>query len=292
MQHHPFLNSVRYRHLDKTFLNEHELMSSNYLHGGGTEHLSRQVFANASPDVIQMGEQVQLTSVATGGTGIYISFVWSGPNGFSSNAQNPAPFTLQAPGAYTYTVTVTDAIGLVASDTVTVVVGEPLNSVLIKHGGIKYQVFASSADEAPRDNFRVTVWGLILKPGDRIAFRVNGVAVGDLASEDGLVLDPKGRAVGQMGVPPHVFTNCRMRYQAKKRKLLLWAAGGWANTAGASVVQAASGTADGVPVVVLVDRAPADGIIDSAAIVPLQIKVKVQAVDGATVMESGKGSGK
>ncbi|MEK7681655.1 MAG: hypothetical protein AAB369_02365, partial [Chloroflexota bacterium] len=174
---------------------------------------------------------------------------------------------------------------------VTVVVGQPLNSALIKRGGLKYRVYAASATGDPCDWFKLTVWGLDLRPGDRVAFQVNDVSLGDLSVGDGLTLDGKGRATGQLGVPPHVFTNCRLRYQAKRRKLFALLSGGWAATAGASVVQAASGTASGVPLAVLIDRAPADGIIDTAALVPLEVQVKVKDADGAVVMESGKGSG-
>ena len=40
MQHHPILSTLKYRHPDKTFLYEHDLMSSSYLHGGAVETLS------------------------------------------------------------------------------------------------------------------------------------------------------------------------------------------------------------------------------------------------------------
>jgi hypothetical protein len=63
-----------------------------------------------------VGQTLNLTSA--GGN----SYSWTGPNGFTSNQQNPSISNLTAGGSGTYTVTVTDANGCAANATVSVTV--------------------------------------------------------------------------------------------------------------------------------------------------------------------------
>ena len=65
---------------------------------------------------------VALGATATGGSGQYSGYSWAGPNGFSANVKDPAPFPVTPLVAGTYTVTVTDVAGCTASGTVVVVI--------------------------------------------------------------------------------------------------------------------------------------------------------------------------
>ncbi|RMH00936.1 MAG: hypothetical protein D6706_02835, partial [Chloroflexi bacterium] len=83
---------------------------------------------NANPTVtagsnspICEGDDLNLTATPSGGAGGY-TYSWSGPNGFSSMAQNPTIVAATTAATGTYSVTVTDANGCTgtASTTVTV----------------------------------------------------------------------------------------------------------------------------------------------------------------------------
>jgi len=62
------------------------------------------VNAMAMPSTICAGAMTQLKSFCYGGSGNY-SFSWTGPNGFTSDIQNPA---VQPPVTSTYVVTIND----------------------------------------------------------------------------------------------------------------------------------------------------------------------------------------
>ena len=65
----------------------------------------------ASNTPVPTGQTIQLTANSTP---IYSSYAWSGPNTFSSNAQNPTVASVSA-AAGTYIVTVTDENGCTAT---------------------------------------------------------------------------------------------------------------------------------------------------------------------------------
>ncbi|MCC6412130.1 MAG: HYR domain-containing protein, partial [Saprospiraceae bacterium] len=66
---------------------------------------------------ICIGANIELKSTPAAGTTPYVSYTWAGPNGYSANVEDPAPFPATAGP---YTVMVTDAIGCTASATTTI----------------------------------------------------------------------------------------------------------------------------------------------------------------------------
>jgi len=73
-----------------------------------------------------VGATVTLGSNAIGGSGVYSSYSWAGPNMYTANVQNPAAFPATLAGSGTYTVTVTDNRGCSATGTVSVIItGKP-----------------------------------------------------------------------------------------------------------------------------------------------------------------------
>jgi uncharacterized protein YjdB len=79
------------------------------------------VSASATPNPICSGSNLTLTSTATSSTGS-VTYAWSGPNGFTSTAQNPAAFAVTTADAGIYTVTATNSCGNTTATTATVTV--------------------------------------------------------------------------------------------------------------------------------------------------------------------------
>jgi len=75
------------------------------------------------------GNDLILTSVPGGGSGVYQGFAWSGPNNYSAGQQNPTPFTSSINSAGLYTVTVTDSKNCKGTASITVVVSAPTVNV-------------------------------------------------------------------------------------------------------------------------------------------------------------------
>gem|GEM_PF-5064021 len=78
--------------------------------------------ANTSPSTVTIceGNAIDLNSNASGGTGNFSSYSWTGPVSYSNSQQNPPSFVSVAASSGTYTVTVTDDEGCTASDGITV----------------------------------------------------------------------------------------------------------------------------------------------------------------------------
>ncbi|MCK6693837.1 MAG: cadherin repeat domain-containing protein, partial [Thermoanaerobaculia bacterium] len=74
------------------------------------------------------GFTLSLGAAPSGGSGVYSSYKWSGPNGFGSMLQMPPGFTAIAAAAGVYTVTVTDNAGCTATGTTAVQV-KPLPAI-------------------------------------------------------------------------------------------------------------------------------------------------------------------
>ncbi|MDX2136445.1 MAG: T9SS type A sorting domain-containing protein [Saprospiraceae bacterium] len=83
-----------------------------------------QLMANASNIGTCADPNVTLTCAPTGGSGVYTQFLWSGPNGYSSADQNPAPFTRTTATEGNYTVSVTDNQGCSTTGTTFVQVSD------------------------------------------------------------------------------------------------------------------------------------------------------------------------
>ena len=128
--------------------------------------------------------------------------------------------------------------------------------------GLKYKVMSASTAEKPLDRFKVVLQGIDLAVGDRLSVNFNGYWIGNLANDDGLTLDEKLRAKGQLGSYPYVWHKCKARYIAKRRMLVFMASRGKSDSGGAPMVMAQSGISPTVWVTVVVDRAPADGVPD------------------------------
>lgn len=76
------------------------------------------------------GAALLLGATPSGGSGIYSSFKWSGPNAFSSMSKTPPGFPATAAAAGVYTVTLTDNMGCTVTGTTTVQV-KPAPSISI-----------------------------------------------------------------------------------------------------------------------------------------------------------------
>lgn len=76
--------------------------------------------AGGSP--VCVGSSVSLLASASGGTGVYSSFLWAGPGGFGSAQEDPVPFAVMPSSAGMYTVTVTDDAGCTATSSVSIAV--------------------------------------------------------------------------------------------------------------------------------------------------------------------------
>ncbi|MFN0015997.1 MAG: HYR domain-containing protein [Saprospiraceae bacterium] len=94
-----------------------------------TMNIAPTITASGNVGVVCNGTPILLTSTPAGGSGVYTSFAWSGPNSYTSNAQNPASIQAFQTANGTYTVTVTDNAGCTATATATITVS--LNSVPI-----------------------------------------------------------------------------------------------------------------------------------------------------------------
>ncbi len=96
---------------------------------GCTATATTTVVVNASPAITAsnngpmcQGATVVLTSMPSGGSGVFSGFQWSGPDGFSSGIEDPASFTGTPANSGVYTVKVTDNKGCTATNTTTLVV--------------------------------------------------------------------------------------------------------------------------------------------------------------------------
>ncbi|HAD12119.1 MAG TPA: hypothetical protein DCF33_06735 [Saprospirales bacterium] len=80
------------------------------------------------------GGTITLTSAPIGGALPYTAFAWAGPNNYSANVEDPAPFVANMQAAGTYTVSVTDALGCVSTASVSVTI-HPNPSITAQNNG-------------------------------------------------------------------------------------------------------------------------------------------------------------
>lgn len=83
---------------------------------------SNPAITASSNSPVCAGNNILLTSMPSGGSGTYTSFVWQGPNSYAGSGQNPTGFPATAAAAGTYTVTVTDNNNCTASNATSVAV--------------------------------------------------------------------------------------------------------------------------------------------------------------------------
>jgi gliding motility-associated-like protein len=130
---------------------------------------------------ICVGETVYLSTTALAGATAYS---WTGPNGFTSNLQNPTGFTINTPGIYDYTVTTT-LDGITISSTTTVIV----NSGNVNAGpdqticfGQNVTLTATNAATYNWDSSIVTN-GVAFTPAVTATYTVNGTTGGCSSSD-------------------------------------------------------------------------------------------------------------
>lgn len=261
----------------------------------GTESITVIAIASAllpnaeiSGALIALGDQFTLSCEPTGGTGQYTAYQWTGPGGFVSSLQNPGLVTPPVLGENTYTVTITDASGITASESVTVVAAEGIapGRLALERSGVRYRALSDSGPAKPGDFFRLSVKGMQLSKGDRLSVSLNGKQIGDPRRGNGLTLDGKLRAEGQLlSGSPGLFFDAKLKYRTRGGRLRLVARGVYG---GGPVVQSQSGSSDERLLTILVDRAPADGVVDALAFVPVRFRVKVTASREGVIRESGR----
>ena len=92
-----------------------------------TEPATAVSISASSNSPICEGDTIQLSSIASGGTGL-LTIAWTGPNSYSSSAQDPSILNATSAMAGNYTVTATDANNCKDQSTVGVVIN-PLPTV-------------------------------------------------------------------------------------------------------------------------------------------------------------------
>ncbi len=276
-------------HVSLTVIESGSLFSIN---GSGTTQTGGTTVNGPTVSVLP-GEGVTLSPNVTGGSGDY-SFNWSGPfggNGASVNSTNTFEVFPSQPGLNVFTVTVTDNLtGETLTSTVTVWVADVLDAreLSVRRGSVQYSAHSASSFAKPKDTFRMTILGLDLSPGDRLSFSLNGAPVGDLNAGSGLTLDAKGKARGQLGTEQgNRFNDCRVKYNARKRTLRVRAGKGKFSN-GPPVMRDSTGLTQAAMVKVFIDRAPVDGFIDEAVVLPLPFLVRVRKGNNGIIVEKGK----
>jgi hypothetical protein len=140
------------------------------------------VTATVADNIVCVGDNIDLGSSITGGSGTYVTFAWSGPDSYTNSVANPAPFASTALSGGTYTLVVTDDEGCVGTGTVAVTVNPapatPLIGLATDVSGPFYNYTATSTYENDkRIGYRVTngpfasyVWSFATVPPTGTAF--------------------------------------------------------------------------------------------------------------------------
>lgn len=82
------------------------------------------VIGTTTPSTLIAYSNLNLVANASGGSGVYTTFSWIGPNGFTSSLQNPTIASATTVNSGTYTVFVTDNTGFTASRSISVLVNK------------------------------------------------------------------------------------------------------------------------------------------------------------------------
>ncbi|MBE7466924.1 MAG: hypothetical protein HS116_25925 [Planctomycetes bacterium] len=109
---------------DSTNIHATAILAANSIDSGNNVNwdFALDPQAAAAPLIVLEGSATNLSSAPIGGSGVYTTFAWSGPGGFSSAAQNPGAVTPPNLGANVYQLTVTDSSSGTGMASVTVTV--------------------------------------------------------------------------------------------------------------------------------------------------------------------------
>ncbi|MDQ3190676.1 MAG: GEVED domain-containing protein, partial [Bacteroidota bacterium] len=152
---------------------------------------------NASPnDTVCEGTNLTLTSSASGGGAPY-AYAWAGPNGFTSNDQNPVLNAITVAEQGTYTLTITDNCSTVLTDQIIVTVNP--SSVTITPSSATYcipgnavELIASGADTytwSPAAGLSSTSGSSVqASPSATTSYIVSGLALNGCVSTDTVVV--------------------------------------------------------------------------------------------------------
>lgn len=254
----------------------------------------------SKPIVILPGESTTLTCDPTGGSGEYVAFEWTGPDGVFSTQQNPGVITPDDEGRIVYTVQVTDSFGTIATEIVQIFVADEddiLKDKDAKLSKASYRVSSASYPANPRDVVKLIYRfndfeDPLLKDGDRLALEFNAMPIGNITKGNGMNLGGKLRRSGPFGVEPYNFDRSRFRYWKRagvKRQLVIRMRQGVfpTPTPGAPVVLDDTGISDPIRISLIIDRANPDKLIDAVVILEIPFKVDVQRINGFRV-EKGR----
>ncbi len=103
-----------------------------------TVNASPIISATGTPNPICAGNTLALNSNPSGGSGVYSSFAWNGPDGFAIAAQNTSITGITTASSGVYSVTVTDNNGCMGSATTASVVVNALPTTFSMSGGGSY----------------------------------------------------------------------------------------------------------------------------------------------------------
>lgn len=108
---------------------------------GCTNSATTSVVVNPVPSItattvgaVCVGGTLSVGSTPIGGSGIYSSFNWAGPNGFTASVEDPAAIPAIPAAAGTYTVTVIDNKGCASAATATAVI-DPVPTAMAANTG-------------------------------------------------------------------------------------------------------------------------------------------------------------
>lgn len=127
--------SVNIVNASADFSGNYNLFVTNLNTGCISSTATIAVLINAVPDVPDMSASTQVCygdTLALSTETVANTYLWTGPNGFSSNLQNPVIFDVNDAIIGTYTLQVTNADGCIAEDNISIVLAcEDINDIFV-----------------------------------------------------------------------------------------------------------------------------------------------------------------